>query len=111
MFDPDPSVRAVLDLQTREWDGGPGARLAGYLERFPALRCHPQLLLDLVLREVVLREQVGERPGVADYLPLLPDLADDLRLLFAVDGLLKPGPDTATGPPGSTPPCRVVDAL
>jgi WD40 repeat protein len=110
MPDPDPSVRDVLGLQAREWAAGRGARLAGYLERFPALHRHPQVLLDLVIREVVLREQAGERPGVGEYVALLPALADDLRLLFAVDGLLKPGADTAAGPTGP-PHGRVVGEL
>jgi serine/threonine protein kinase len=111
MSDPAASVRTILGLQAREWDGGRGPRLAHYLERFPALRTDPKVLLDLVFQEVVLREQAGERPGMEDYLTLLPELADDLRVLFTLDGVINPRPDTVVAPVETDRPGRVIDQL
>src|SRR5262249_4352851 len=44
--------------------------------------------LDLIYNEVVLREQAGETPALADYLPRFPNLEADLRLQFEVDQAL-----------------------
>ncbi len=102
---PDSAVPlpSVLALQAREWDGGRGPALASYLARFPDLRHRPELLLDLVQQEVVFRERRGDRPTAGEYAAILPELADELAVLFAVDRVFRPGTMTTRPPPDEAP--------
>ena len=88
----DPSDTSLLRRQADEWDGGRGPRLRDLLNRSPSLRGRREELLDLVYQEIILREQAGETPVPEDYLTLLPDLKDDLQVLFALDQAVQPQP-------------------
>jgi serine/threonine protein kinase len=56
--------------------------------------------LDLIYSEVLLREQRGEQPALAEYLERFPDLADQLRLQFELDEVVQPT-DTISERPGT----------
>src|SRR5262249_28089864 len=45
-------------------------------------------VLDLIYNEVMLREEVGEKPALADYVSRFPHLAAELHAQFEVDGAL-----------------------
>jgi hypothetical protein len=78
----DPEALS-LDQRAR-WQRGEPLRVAGYLERYPELQSDPELLLDLIYREVVLREEAGESPRLEDYLPRFAALEEQLRPIFEV---------------------------
>src|SRR5271156_2028882 len=52
------------------------------LERHPDLRNHPELLLDLIYNEVVLREQRGEAPTLSEYMRRFPELSTAIKDQF-----------------------------
>jgi tetratricopeptide (TPR) repeat protein len=55
-----------------------------YLQLYPNLRNDPELVLDLICHEMLLRERRGESPTAEEYLRRFPDFADDLRLQLEV---------------------------
>jgi serine/threonine protein kinase/Tfp pilus assembly protein PilF len=78
----DPEALS-LDQRAR-WQRGEPLRVADYLGRYPDLQTDPELLLDLIYREVVLREEAGESPRLDDYLPRFAALEGQLRPIFEV---------------------------
>jgi serine/threonine-protein kinase len=59
-----------------------------YLQQQPALRSDSDKVLDLIYQEILLREEEGERPLLAEYCQRFPHLADQLALQFELDGAL-----------------------
>ncbi len=108
MTDSAVPLPSVLGLQAGEWDGGRGPPLASYLARFPQLRHCPELLLDLVQQEVVFRERRGDRPTEGEYAAILPELAEELAVLFAVDQVLRPGTITTRPRPDAAPTLNLI---
>ena len=49
----------------------------------------PEILLDLVYNEIVLREELGEQPTAAEYIKPYPRLEEDLKLHFEVHAALR----------------------
>lgn len=71
-----PQVLVLLRIDQRErWLSGERVPLETYLELYPALRDDPDHFLDLVYGEFLLREQLGERPALAEYEERFPELA------------------------------------
>jgi tetratricopeptide (TPR) repeat protein len=70
--------------QRRRWLRGCRVPVEAYREQVPRLTGDRDALLDLICSEVVLREELGERPGEAEYASRFPDLAGDLARQFAV---------------------------
>jgi WD40 repeat protein len=91
-FSEGPSSGSLLDDQSRRWRRGEGLAVEDYLRRQPSLRADPELLLDLIYHEVVLRERHGEQPRLDDYRRRFPHLAEQLRVLFDVHALAAPTP-------------------
>jgi WD40 repeat protein len=83
-----PPADTLLTEQRRRWAAGDRVRVAHFLDSQPLLRDHPEVLLDLIYGEFLLRREAGERPAVGDYLADFPDLAEALRVQFEVDAAL-----------------------
>ena len=111
------SLSEVLLSQRRAWQHGERPALEELLAAHPHLAGEDEAVLDLVYQEVVLREEAGERPRLADYAGRFPHLTDALRVQFEVDDALAGGlPSTVTAPGGQggvadLPPLEGVDLL
>ena len=76
---------SVLRFNQRErWRRGNRALVEEYLRQLPELRDNSEGILDLVLHEVHLREEDGERPQLDEYLERFPELAAQLRRQFVL---------------------------
>jgi WD40 repeat protein/serine/threonine protein kinase len=83
--------RAYLQIdQRRRWQRGERVPMQAYLEETPWLRDYPELVFELVCGEVLLREELGEKPRPVDYLELAPTHQAQLRRFFAARQLLPP---------------------
>jgi tetratricopeptide (TPR) repeat protein/predicted Ser/Thr protein kinase len=99
----------LLDLLRRDlracWQHGRRLPAEAYRQRLPQLQGDNKLFLDLVWDEVLLREELGETPKLAEYEQRFPDFAEALRRQFALR-------QTPTLPaPESTPPPGVAETL
>jgi hypothetical protein len=110
---------ARQDLHGR-WLSGERVGAEAYLKALPDLAADPEAVIDLVYGEVVVREELGERPEEAEYAARFPEHADAVRRQFAVHRLFadqetqadlsggrataSPGTESRTGRPaaGST---------
>jgi serine/threonine-protein kinase len=96
--------------QRRRWREGLRTPLEFHLEQHPSIRDDPEVILDLILNEVVLREEAGESPQLVEYLRRFPQLQDEIRYQFEVHEALGSGllpvtdrPDDQTVPGTVTP--------
>src|SRR4051794_11723728 len=77
-------VAAVLRADRRlRWRSGERRPVEWYFERFPEVAADPELALDLVHGEFLLREEAGEPPGLDDFLARFPQFAETIRLQVA----------------------------
>ncbi|WP_020467447.1 serine/threonine-protein kinase, partial [Singulisphaera acidiphila] len=79
-------VAAVLRADQRlRWRSRSDERRSAewYFERFPAVAADPDLALDLVHGEFLLREEAGEPPDLADFLMRFPQFAETIKLQVA----------------------------
>jgi serine/threonine protein kinase len=101
-----PSSTAVDEVRAEQlacWERGDPVRLEALLETRPELREDAEALLDLIYAEVLLREEHGDRPELAQYLHSFPHLAEPLRRLFAAhDALLSLETDACPVMDGAT---------
>jgi tRNA A-37 threonylcarbamoyl transferase component Bud32 len=77
------ALDALLDQQSRSWLSGQRPAVEELLAG-SALRTDPEAQLDLIYNEIVLREQLGEEPGAAEYLVRYPHLREALEVHFEV---------------------------
>ncbi len=78
------SLAATLRAeQVERWLAGDRVPLEALLARYPALQAAPDVLLDLIYAEVLLREEHGERPALDEYLRRFPEHETALRRQFA----------------------------
>src|SRR5262249_7930499 len=82
------SAEPLLVEQRRRWRAGERVLVEGELETQPTLRSTPEVVLDLIYNELLLREEDGETPRLEEYLGRFPELAAPLQLLFEVDRAL-----------------------
>jgi len=75
------------DLQAH-WNAGQPLSVEDYLRRIPALNQRPEVLLDLIYTEWLLREQFGPIPTLEEYRGRFPALADKLERLLSLHGAL-----------------------
>ncbi len=87
--DLDRLLGQLLDQQVSCWQEGQRVLVESFLERYPSLRSSTDAVLDLLYREIFLREEQGETPRLAEYLVRFPDFEEDLRLLFEVENALQ----------------------
>jgi serine/threonine-protein kinase len=90
--------------QRRRRLSGQRVDVANYLDDFPCLRDDPEALFQLVYNELLVREELGERPDPDEYATAFPDLAGRLRLQLEVRQALSSDDLAAVGwpPPLST---------
>jgi WD40 repeat protein len=79
---PDEVAAALAVDQQQRWQRGEPAWAEAYLERCPALAGQPELALELIYGEYLLREQLGEAPRPEDYLRRFPAFAARLAEQF-----------------------------
>jgi tetratricopeptide (TPR) repeat protein len=107
MTDRDWLARLQED-QRRRWGQGERVPVEAYLEKYPALGEDPEAVLDLILGEVILREEAGEPLRLGDFLKRFPSLEEPLRVQFEVHQALQG--DSFSGLAalsGDTRPCTV----
>src|SRR5262249_3193828 len=110
-----PLATLLRDDQRARWGRGEAVRVENYLEQHPGLREDSEGVLDLIYNEIVLREESGDAPQVAEYLQRFAHFEDQLHRLFevhrALDGDWGTHPNASTGadtsstprPPGDPP--------
>jgi serine/threonine-protein kinase len=77
---PLADVAAVLQVDQHEcWHRGQGVRAEEYLRAYPALEAEPEQVIELIYREFLLREELGQSPTPAEYLQRFPEYADRLN--------------------------------
>jgi tetratricopeptide (TPR) repeat protein/serine/threonine protein kinase len=75
-----PQLAAVLRVDQRErWLRGERIRAESYLENYPALKAESENAVEMVYAEFLLREELGESPGLADYQERFPEYGERLR--------------------------------
>jgi WD40 repeat protein len=78
--DPDRIVAVVRVDQWERWRLGQRVPAETYLDAFPALWNHAELVVELLLAEYLLREELGEQPALDEYLDRFPQYAGALDL-------------------------------
>lgn len=76
-------VDLALDQQSKAWRDGDRPSVEQLL-RDSSLPAEPDVLLDLIYNEIVVREEIGERPSLDEYVRRFPSLDEDLKLHFDV---------------------------
>ncbi len=69
---------ALWEDQRRRWQRGERVTVEAYLAALPA-PAPPDLVVDLVYGEFVLRQEAGDEPAVQEYLDRFPDRAPAIR--------------------------------
>ena len=77
------NLDAMLDRQKQAWLDGSRPSVDDIL-RDSSLPSSPDVLLDLLYNEIVVREEIGEHPSLDEYVSLYPHLDEDLKLHFEV---------------------------
>jgi serine/threonine-protein kinase len=77
--------------QRQRWQRSERVRVEDYAARDPRVRADVEALLQLIYNEVLLREERGEQPQLAEYLERFPEVAEPLRLQFEVDQAILSG--------------------
>ena len=97
-------LAAVVGVDQRErWAAGDRPSAECYLARSPVVAEDPDLALDLVYGEFLLREEAGESPTIGEYLARFPELADGLELQVEFHRALQPA-EASPIPPGAPRP-------
>src|SRR5262249_47158123 len=91
MIERDSPVTLQAD-QRRRWGRGERVPVETYLEQHPGLGDDPVAVLDLILGEVILREEAGGRPRPDESPRRFPPLEAPLRLQFEVHQALEDAP-------------------
>ena len=73
---PEEAVAVLRADQRERWRAGEPVAAEWYFERFPGLLADPELALDLIFGEFLLREAAGEAPEVDEYLARFPRFAE-----------------------------------
>ncbi len=93
----------LLDEQSRGWAGGKRPQIESWLQQYPELRQTSDTLLDLIYNEVLCRVEIGEQPGVEEYVLRFPELSDAIRRQFEVHQAMTPDGNQKGSEPQSPP--------
>jgi serine/threonine-protein kinase len=96
---------AVLRVdQSERFRMGEWVKAETYLAAFPAVRDDPELTVDLVFAEFLLREEAGQAPADEEYLRRFPAHAEELRLQLELHRAMATvaGPSTRWGDESET---------
>src|SRR5262245_2754279 len=77
--------------QCERWRRGERALAEAYLEQFPDLRADEHAAVDLIYGELLLREELGERPDASEYLRRFPQYATELQRQLALHQIMRGG--------------------
>jgi hypothetical protein len=90
--------------QRQRWQAGERVLAEAYLQRHPTLDA--ESVIDLIFQEFLLRERLGERPEVSEYLRRFPEHAAVIRAQVELHRALGAAPVTTSGAegPGATVP-------
>lgn len=88
----DDLASLVRAKQRQRWQIGDRVHIEALLAEFPALMAAEMIVLDLIMDEVELREQQGEKPDLEEYAQRFPDLALKLMRHFALYRMLNTNP-------------------
>ena len=83
--DPNTPIATLLDAQRASWRRGERHLVETYLAQNPDLTRDAEAVLDLIGNEVILREEIGQKPALAEYQRRFPHLSADLEIHFAID--------------------------
>ncbi len=78
------ALATLQDEQRRRWKQGEPVLVESYIAQYPSLADDHEALLDLILGEIILREEAGEKPTFDGFLRRFPHVEAPLRLLFEV---------------------------
>src|SRR5581483_1249911 len=74
----------LLSDQRQRWRRGERITVERFLEGQTGQHVDPEVVLDLIYNEIVLREEAGERPQLEEYLQRFTALEEQIRMLFEV---------------------------
>ena len=77
---PRPDRRGAAGRSGERCRLGQWVPAEAYLDAFPAVRDQAEHAVDLILAEYLLREELGERPALEEYLGRFPQYAGELKL-------------------------------
>ena len=86
-----PTPLPLIQNHRQRWHNGQRLSVEAFLEQFPPTVLDDDELLDLIYNEVVLREEDGESPELAEYLRRFPQFAGELRAQFEIHRALQSG--------------------
>ncbi len=98
-------VSPVDSCATNQYAPPEGILVEEYFKQFPQLQAETKLAIDLILNEYSIREELGKRPGLEDYVARFPIHASALRRQIPQrpakpsDGTDAPRGDTMVGAP------------
>lgn len=75
----------LLDNFTARHQCSAGVRVESFLQEVVGLESEPEVVLDLLVAEWMLRRQAGEVVELSEYVGRFPNLEHELRMLWAVD--------------------------
>jgi serine/threonine protein kinase len=75
------AIKTDLEMH---WKRGQTIGIENYLQRFPELRANPQIIPQLLCEEYRVRQQYGDRPGLASYQPRFPAQFAEFQRLVEV---------------------------
>jgi formylglycine-generating enzyme required for sulfatase activity/tRNA A-37 threonylcarbamoyl transferase component Bud32 len=84
-------MNLLVDQQSR-WRRGERMPVEAYLARQAHLRGDSEALLELILHEVLLRQERGETPDLAEYQQRFPHLSEQLLIQFEVERAIEAEP-------------------
>src|SRR5262249_60240425 len=93
--------------QPRRGPAGDGVDVRSFPRVFPAVAGDPEAFFGLLYHEILIREELGERPDPGDYARAFPEFAERLRLQMEVHAALSAedlgGTEAAWPPPTPLP--------
>lgn len=102
-------LAALRHDQYHRWSNGERTPAEEYLLHVPGLATDPEMVLDVIYSEVVLRAGLSEEPSEQEYVRRFPDRADSIRRLMVLHRCLRAASregftssDTLTAPVGSS---------
>src|SRR6516165_10253855 len=85
---PEPPLDHLLAVlrvdQRRRWLAGDRIDVRSYPRDFPAVAADPEAFFGLLYHEILIREELGDRPDPGDYARAFPEFADRLRMQMEV---------------------------
>jgi hypothetical protein len=94
-----PDSAATREEQRRRWNVGDRISAEALLSERPHLRSNPDDVVDIIYAEYLLREELGEKPAVEEYLLRFPDFSTTLRDQVAIHDAMTTWPPAGQSPP------------